>query len=101
MNPHTLSRFLIAALVTALTTGFLVAAAPNASSAAPEQSLANLQAAYNGESNAHARYLAFAKKAEEDGYAGTAALFRAAARAECIHAENHAKVIRKLGAEPA
>lgn len=59
--------------------------------------LDNLQAALNGESNAHARYLAFAKKADEEGYAGVASLFRAAARAEEIHANNHAAVIRKSG----
>lgn len=62
--------------------------------------LDNLQAAYNGESNAHARYLAFADKAETDGYLGVASLFRAAAKAEQIHADNHAVVIKKLGAEP-
>ena len=60
----------------------------------------NLQAAHNGEHNAHLRYLAFAKKADEEGYCQVAALFRAAARAECIHAENHARVIEKLGAKP-
>ena len=62
--------------------------------------LKNLQAAYNGESNAHARYVVFAVKADEEGYAGVASLFRAAARAEKIHADNHAAVIRKMGAEP-
>lgn len=62
--------------------------------------LTNLQTAYNGESNAHFRYLEFATKAEAEGFAGVASLFRAAARAEEIHAHNHADVIRKLGAEP-
>ncbi len=62
--------------------------------------LQNLQTAYNGESNAHARYLAFAKKADADGFAQAAALFRAAARAEQIHAANHAVVIKKLGSTP-
>jgi rubrerythrin len=64
----------------------------------PVATLANLQAAYNGERNAHARYLTFAKKADDEGYAGVASLFRAAARAEEIHAANHAVVIKKLGA---
>lgn len=59
--------------------------------------LENLQAAFGGESNAHARYLAFAKKADEEGYAEVAALFRAAARSEAIHAKNHEAAIRKLG----
>jgi rubrerythrin len=60
----------------------------------------NLQAAFNGESNAHARYLEFAKRADTDGYPSVATLFRAAAKAEEVHAGNHAKVLRKLGAEP-
>jgi rubrerythrin len=62
--------------------------------------IANLQTAYNGESNAHARYLAFAQKAADEGYGHAASLFRAAARAEQIHANNHAEVLRGLGAEP-
>lgn len=63
--------------------------------------LENLQAAYNGESNANAMYLAFAKKADAEGYGAVASLFRAAARAEQVHAENHASIIKSLGAEPA
>ena len=62
--------------------------------------LENMQAAYNGESNAHSRYLAFAKQADVEGYGEVASLFRAAARAEEIHASNHAAVIRSLGAVP-
>lgn len=62
--------------------------------------LQNMQAAYNGESNAHNLYLAFAKQADIETYGEVASLFRAAARAEEIHASNHAVVIRKLGAVP-
>ncbi len=62
--------------------------------------LDNLQTAFNGESNAHARYLEFANKADQEGYGSVASLFRAAARAEQIHADNHAVVIRKLGGNP-
>jgi rubrerythrin len=57
----------------------------------------NLMAAFDGESNAHARYTAFAIKADEDELRGVASLFRAAARAEQIHAANHARVINMLG----
>jgi rubrerythrin len=64
------------------------------------RTLENLQAAFDGESNAHNKYLVFAKKAGEEGYGEVASLFRAAAKAEEIHASNHAVVIRKLGAEP-
>lgn len=83
--------------------GVVIAAALASASlaqAATEKTLANLQAAYNGESNAHARYLAYAKKADQEGFAGVASLFRAAARAEQIHAANHAVVIKKLGGTP-
>jgi rubrerythrin len=59
----------------------------------------NLLAAFEGESNAHAKYTAFAAKAADDGLHGAASLFRAAARAEQIHAANHARVIKQLGGE--
>ena len=86
------------------TTALLILVTPvmagddNAKSAA--STLDNLMAAYNGESNAHAKYLAYAKKADEEGYAPIGSLFRAAARAEEIHAANHAKVIKALGGKP-
>lgn len=62
--------------------------------------LENLQKAYNGESNAHVMYLAFADKAEEEGYQDVANLFKTVARAEEIHRDNHAKVIESMGATP-
>lgn len=63
--------------------------------------LENLQASYNGESNAKARYEAFAVKADAEGYTKAGSLFRAAAKAEEVHAASHAKVIQKLGGKPA
>ena len=54
----------------------------------------NLAAAFAGESQANRKYLAFAKKAEEEGYAGVAKLFRAAAAAETIHAHKHLAVMK-------
>lgn len=51
-----------------------------ATATASKTTLDNLLAAYNGESNANAKYLAFAKKADEEGYGQAASLFRAAAR---------------------
>ena len=68
--------------------------------AAPSKTMDNLMAAYNGESNAHARYVEFAKKADLEGFAGAASLYRAAAAAEQTHARNHADVITKLGGTP-
>ena len=76
--------------------GFL----PKAKARVGGQTLQNLQSAYNGESNARARYLAFAQQADKEGYLQVAALFRAAARAEQIHLTNHAAVIKQLGAIP-
>ena len=49
----------------------------------------NLMAAFAGESQANRKYLAFAKKAQEEGQLGAAKLFRAAAAAETVHAHNH------------
>jgi len=72
----------------------------NAAEGAAKATLDNLQAAYHGESNAKARYEAFAVKADEDGYKGVASLFRATAKSEGIHAAKHAVAIKKLGAEP-
>lgn len=54
----------------------------------------NLKAAFAGESQANRRYLAFAKKAEEDGFSQVAKLFRAAAEAETVHAHNHLRAMK-------
>ncbi|MDJ0764152.1 MAG: rubrerythrin family protein [Myxococcota bacterium] len=53
----------------------------------------NLEAAFAGESQANRKYLAFAKKALEEGYPQVAKLFRAAAEAETIHAHAHLRVL--------
>ena len=53
----------------------------------------NLAAAFAGESQANRKYLAFAKKAAEDGFPQVAKLFRAAAEAETIHAHAHLRVM--------
>jgi rubrerythrin len=57
----------------------------------------NLKAAFAGESQANQRYLAFAKKAEQDGYPNIGKLFRAAAAAETVHAGNHFRVAQGIG----
>ncbi len=71
-----------------------------AAAPASKTTLDNLLTAFNGESNANAKYLAFAKKADEEGYGQVASLFRAAARAEQVHLEHHAAVIKELGGTP-
>jgi rubrerythrin len=56
----------------------------------------NLKAAFAGESQANRMYLAFAKKAEEEGLPQIAKLFRAAAEAETVHALNHLRVMGQV-----
>ena len=58
-----------------------------------DQSTKNLAEAFAGESQANRRYLAFAEKAEEDGFPNIARLFRAVAESETIHAINHLKAM--------
>ncbi|NWF52114.1 MAG: rubrerythrin family protein [Nitrospirae bacterium] len=53
----------------------------------------NLEDAFAGESQANRKYLAFAKKAEQEGYKQVAKLFRASAEAETIHAHNHLRIL--------
>lgn len=57
----------------------------------------NLQAAFAGESQANRKYLAFAAKAEAEGRAQIARLFRAAAAAETVHAHSHLRVMKGVG----
>jgi rubrerythrin len=49
----------------------------------------DLMAGFAGESQANRKYLAFAKKADADGFPQVARLFRAAAAAETTHALTH------------
>jgi len=53
----------------------------------------NLKEAFAGESQANRKYLAFAKKAEEEGFENVARLFRTGAEAETIHAHGHLKAM--------
>jgi rubrerythrin len=56
----------------------------------------NLKSAFAGESQANRRYLAFAKKAEDEGYSQIAKLFKAAAEAETVHALNHLRILGEV-----
>ena len=58
---------------------------------------ANLKDAFAGESQAHMKYLAFADKAEREGYPEAARLFTAIAYAERVHAINHLKQLGGIG----
>jgi rubrerythrin len=75
---------------------------PAADQPATKQSttLKNLTTAYNGESNAREKYLAYAQKADQEGYRKVAQLFRAAAESDGIHAGMEAKTMTALGGTP-
>jgi rubrerythrin len=57
------------------------------------RTLNNLKAGFVAESQAHLRNLAFAMKAEQEGYPQVAKLFRAIAEAEAVHAFNHLRLL--------
>ena len=57
----------------------------------------NLKDAFAGESQANRKYLAFAKKAEADGFPNIARLFRTTAEAETIHALAHLEALDGIG----
>ncbi|ADE35974.1 rubrerythrin family protein [Methanohalophilus mahii] len=58
--------------------------------------LENLEGAFAGESMANRKYLAFAKKADDEGFPQIAKLFRAAAAAETVHAHNHLEIMNGI-----
>jgi rubrerythrin len=58
----------------------------------------DLKEAFAGESQANRKYLAFARKAEQEGFANVARLFRTAAEAETIHANGHLIAMNGIGA---
>ncbi|MBN2549347.1 MAG: rubrerythrin family protein [Anaerolineales bacterium] len=60
------------------------------------ETIESLKAAFAGESQANRRYLAYARKADEDGYPQVARLFRAVAAAETVHAHNHLRILGEI-----
>jgi len=56
----------------------------------------SLKEAFAGESQANRKYLAFAAKADQEGYLQVARLFRAAAEAETVHAHNHLRALNGI-----
>jgi rubrerythrin len=57
----------------------------------------NLMQAFVGEAKAYFRLLAYARKADEEGYPQIAVLFRAIAKAESAHARNHFALMESVG----
>ena len=57
----------------------------------------NLMEAFAGETQASRKYLAYSKKAEQEGKINAAKLFKAASDAETLHALKHFEVAGKIG----
>jgi rubrerythrin len=55
-----------------------------------------LRSAFAGESQTNRKYLAYAAKAEEEGYPQVARLFRAAADSETLHAHNYLRALMEV-----
>lgn len=62
-----------------------------------DKTIANLKAAIDGESEASAKYAAFAEQAAKDSLFAIEALFKATSQAEAIHVKNHQAVLATLG----
>ncbi|MGB8322734.1 MAG: rubrerythrin family protein [Candidatus Acidiferrum sp.] len=92
-GPRALEGVLVVIIVTLLGPAQSPAASRNEST----RTMKNLNAALSAERNDHARYLAFAQKADQEGYGAVASLFRAIAAAEEIHQSNHEQTIQRLG----
>ncbi|PIE52833.1 rubrerythrin [Candidatus Fermentibacteria bacterium] len=56
-----------------------------------------LMEAFAGESQANRKYLAFAEKADKEGFPQVARMFRAAAAAETVHAHTHLRAMDGVG----
>ena len=85
---------LFISLVTLL---FISVTSFGADKAAKNETVNNLKDAITGETTASAKYSAYAQKAAEEGYDKIALLFKAASKAESIHAGNHRAALEQLG----
>jgi len=89
---------ILAAIATVLLLQSFVSNSSNNESAnATELNYENMKDAFKGETTASAKYAAYSKKAEEEGYHEIALLFKAASTSEKIHAGNHRAVLREGG----
>jgi rubrerythrin len=77
-----------------------LAHAPVVAMGTASSTVTHLQAAFEAELNASQTWKAFARGAEREGLHGVARLFEALATADGVHAQNHAEVLRALGAPP-
>ena len=84
-----MKRMLLVIALSSIALGTIAATNP-----LPHEVREVLQRALVNEREAVARYEVFARKAQEEGYRGAAALFRAQAQAERTHGERFAAMLR-------
>jgi len=70
-----------------------------AATGAYPETVAALGRAFQRETDAHRRYLAFASTATQEGYKGIAYMFTAFAASEGLHARNFKRLVTQLGGE--
>jgi rubrerythrin len=101
MKQCTLSlKMLVAGLFSVLVLVSCQKRSEEATSTKKYATLENLQTAYAAESRRCRWYTRFVQQAQKDRLINAAALFKAIARSEKIHADNHAHQIHVLGGEP-
>ena len=83
-------------LITSVLSIFFAGMLIYAGSPSADLTINNLKDALTGETTASAKYLAYSKKAKEEGYNKIALLFEAASKSEQIHANNHKAVLEQL-----
>src|SRR6476661_338003 len=81
----------------ALVLVLLAPVAAFAQQAIPQATVDNMNAAIEREAKAERRYTSFARRADADGFAQVAKLFRAAALSEEILRANHVEAMRTMG----
>ena len=84
---------LAAIAVVVLLQSFVSNSSDSESANATELNYENMKDAFKGETTASAKYAAYSKKAEEEGYHEIALLFKAASASEKVHAGNHRAVL--------
>ena len=85
-------KILITSVLSILFAGMLV----YANNPSVDLTINNLKDALTGETTASAKYLAYSKKAKEEGYNKIALLFEAASKSEKVHANNHRAVLEQM-----
>jgi len=93
-------RFLRGSIAAMIAAPVIAAARPGvAAGLGPGDSVTTLRSAAQAEMTAYRRYMAFARKADTEGYVGISYLFVALAMSEIIHAQNYDRVLTRLGAD--